>query len=255
MTEPFIDTDERLDTIPGTNLKLIQKIDGTAFAIDTLLLANFIKFNRDMNNAADLGSGSGILAFLIKYRHPELAVTGFELQEELVGLAHRNCALNKHFSGIDFQNLDVRDIPAHILPESCDLVVSNPPYFQMGSGRLPARPGRAMARHELNGTVKDFVETATYLLPYGGRFCVIIPSSRFYEILEYLKEGNFGMKRLQFVIPKEGEKSHLAMIDAERFYNGRHEPMPNITIHMADGSFSQELKDLFSIGLKPYSKS
>lgn len=255
MNEPYIDTDERLDTIPGTNLKLIQKIDGTAFAIDTLLLANFVKFNKDMNTAADLGSGSGILAFLLKYRHPALQLTGFELQESFIELAGRNCLLNRQFSDVNFEQMDVRDIPARILPESYDLVVSNPPYFQAGSGRLPTRPGRAMARHELNGTIKDFVESATYLLPYSGRFCLIIPSSRFYEVVEYLKEGNFGLKRLQFVMPKEGEKSHLSLIDAERFYNGKHEPLPNITIHMADGSFSQELKDLFSIGLKPYSRS
>ncbi|NCB38218.1 MAG: methyltransferase domain-containing protein [Erysipelotrichia bacterium] len=254
MSEPFIDTDERLDTVPGTNLSLIQKIDGTAFAIDTLLLANFVKFNADMTNAADLGSGSGILAFLLKYRNPALQITGFELQENFIDLAHRNLQLNKQFADVNFEQMDVREIPARILPESYDLVVSNPPYFQAGSGRLPARPGRAMARHELNGTVKDFVEAATYLLPYGGRFCLIIPSGRFYEIIDYLKAGNFGLKRLQFVMPKEGEKSHLVMIEAERFYNGHHEPMPNIIIHMADNSFSNELQTLFSAGLKSYTR-
>ncbi|MBU1108975.1 MAG: methyltransferase [Candidatus Riflebacteria bacterium] len=252
MQQPFIDVDERLDTIPGTDLKLIQKIDGTAFAIDTLLLANFVKFSADMNSAADLGAGSGILAFLIKYRHTGLQLTGFELQENLFELSQRNCKLNQHFSGISFEQIDVRDIPAHILPESYDLVVSNPPYFQAGSGRLPTRPGRASARHELNGTLKDFVEAASYLLPYGGRFCIIIPSSRFYEVLEYLKPCNFGLKRLQFVLPKEGEQSHLALIEAERFFNGKHQPLPNITIHMADNAFSPEMSQLFSVGLKKY---
>ncbi len=252
MNQPFIDTDERLDTIPGTPLSLIQKIDGTAFAIDTLLLANFVKFRPDMNSAADLGSGSGILAFLIKYRNPALALTGFELQEEFIDLANRNLQLNGQFNDVSFSLMDVRDIPARILPESFDLVVSNPPYFQMGSGRLPTRPGRAMARHEMNGTIKDFVEAATYMLPYGGRCCMIIPTSRFYEVVEYLKAGNFGLRRLQFVMPKEGEKSHLAMLEAERFFNGKHEPLPNIIIHMADNSFGPELKQLFSVGLKIY---
>lgn len=254
MNEPLIDTDERLDVITGTNFKLIQKIDGTAFSVDTMLLANFVKFSPDMHTVADLGSGSGILAFLLKYRHPALQITGFELQEGFIDLAHRNIQLNKQFADINFEEMDVRDIPARILPESFDLVVSNPPYFQIGNGRLPTRPGRAMARHELNGTVKDFVEAATYMLPYGGRFCLISPSSRFYEIVEYLKAGNFGLKRLQFVIPKEGEKSHLVMIEAERFYNGRHEALPNITIHMADNSLCPELKILFSVGLKPYTR-
>jgi tRNA1(Val) A37 N6-methylase TrmN6 len=250
MKDIFIDTDERLDTVPGTSLSLIQKIDGTAFAIDTLLLANFVRFNPDMNFAADLGAGSGILSFLIKYRNPKLQVTGIEVQQSFHELSLRNIELNKRFSDIAFSHLDVRDVPAHLLPESFDLVVSNPPYFPMGNGRLPQRPGRAMARHELNGTLKDFVEAATYLLPYGGKFCLIIPSSRFYEVIEYLKAGNLGLKRAQFIIPKEGEKSHLSLIEAEKFFNGKHEPMPNITNHLADGSFSDELKHLFTAGLK-----
>ena len=246
----FVDVDERLDTVAGTNLELIQKIDGTAFAIDTLLLANFVRFTTDMSFAADLGAGSGILSFLIKYRNPALQVTGFEIQESCYQLSKRNVELNSQFDGINFENMDVRDIPSRILPETYDLVVSNPPYFPKGNGRLPQRISRATARHELNGTLNDFIQAAVYMLPYGGRFCLVIPSSRFYETADCLKGCNMGLRRLQFVHPKENEQSHLVLIESERFYNGRHEAMPAITIHMADGSFSPEMNHLFTAGLK-----
>lgn len=245
-----LDTDERFDTIPGTDFSLIQKIDGTAFSIDTLLLANFIDFTADVSKIADLGSGSGILAFLLKYRNMKAEVTGFELQKEFYDLACRNLKINIQFSDVCFENTDVRDIPARILPESFDMVVSNPPYFPAGSGRIPEKPGRAIARHELNGTLRDFVESASYMLPYGGRFCAVIPTSRFYEITEYFKTVNFGLRRLQFVIPKEGEKSHLALLEADKFYNGKHIPMADIIIHHADGAYSEDLKRIFSVGLK-----
>ncbi|MCK9456299.1 MAG: methyltransferase [Candidatus Riflebacteria bacterium] len=245
-----IDTDERIDTIPGTDFSLIQKIDGTAFSIDTLLLADFIDFPVNLLNIADLGSGSGILAFLMKYRNEKSAVTGFEIQKEFYELACRNIQMNPQFSSVYFENTDVRDIPSRVLPESFDLVVSNPPYFPANSGRIPEKPGRAIARHELNGKLKDFVEAAAYMLPYGGRFCVVIPSIRFYEIDKYLKAADFGIKRLRFVIPKEGEKSHLVLIEADKFYSGKHESMPDITIHHADGSYGEELKEIFSVGLK-----
>lgn len=253
MTQPFIDLDERIDTIPGTDFSLIQKIDGTAFSIDTLLLADFVSFSPDMMSAADLGSGSGILAFLLKYRNKSLQVTGFELQEEFINLAKRNLELNSQFNDVFFENMDVREIPSRILPEAYDLVVSNPPYFQLGCGRLPAKTTRAQARHELNGTVKDFVEAASYMLPYGGRFCVIIPTSRHDEICKYLKDSNFGLKRKRFIIPKENEQPHLVMIEAERFYSGDCLIMPAATIHKLDNSFSDELKALFASGLKVYS--
>ena len=253
MTAPFIDVDERLDTIPGTDFSLIQKIDGTAFSIDTLLLASFVQFTPEMMNAADLGSGSGILAFLLKYRNTALQITGFELQKDFYELSNRNLELNKQFDGLFFESMDVRDIPARILPESYDLVVSNPPYFQLGNGRLPANPARAQARHELNGTVFNFVEAASYLLPYGGRFCVVIPTSRHDEICSYMAACKFGIKRKEYIIPKENEEPHLVMLEGEKFFGGECEIMAPITIHKKDNSFSDELQVLFSAGLKKYS--
>ena len=253
MTTPFIDVDERLDTIPGTDFSLIQKIDGTAFSIDTLLLANFVQFTPEMIPVADLGSGSGILSFLLKYRNKDLQITGFEVQTEFYNLSKRNLELNKNFEGLSFEAMDIRDVPSRILPESFDLVVSNPPYFQVGNGRLPANPARAQARHELNGTVLNFIESASYMLSYGGRFCMIIPTSRHDEIINHLKVCRFGIKREEFIVPKENEQPHLVMIEAEKFYNGKVESMPPITIHKKDNSYSDELQKLFMAGLKKYS--
>ncbi len=253
MTEPFIDVDERLDTIPGTDFSLIQKIDGTAFSIDTLLLADFVQFTPEMITAADLGSGSGILTFLLKYRNKDLQITGFELQKEFHELSNRNLKINNKFKGVFFESMDVRDIPSRILPESFDLIVSNPPYFQLGNGRLPVNRARAQARHELNGTVLNFVEAASYMLSYGGRFCLIIPVSRNDEISKYMVDCKFGIRRKKFIIPKEGENPHLVMLEGEKFYGGNTETLPSITIHKKDNSFSDELQILFSAGLKIYS--
>lgn len=251
MDEIFIDTDERLDQVAGTELRLIQKIDGTAFAIDTLLLAHFVTIGDQVQRVADLGSGSGVLAFLLKYREPRLQVVGFEIQEEFHQLALRNLALNREMADLSFEQMDVRDIPARILPESFDLVIANPPYYPLGTGHLPDRPGRAMARHELAGTLADFIESAAWLAPYGARLAMVLPSGRFYEALGFLKGVQFGLKRVRFVIPKEGQPSHLALLEAERFFNGTHQALPNLVIHLADGRFSDEMNRLFQVGLRP----
>lgn len=252
MTTPFVDFDERIDTIPGTDFSLIQKIDGTAFSIDSLLLSSFVQFTPEMISAADLGTGSGIIAFLLKYRNMSLEVSGFELQKDFIELAKRNAELNSQFTGMNFELMDVREIPARILPETFDLVVSNPPYFQLGNGRLPSNMARAQQRHELNGTVKNFVEAASYMLSYGGRFCLIIPTSRHDEICKYMSECNFGIKRKEFIIPKENEEPHLVMLEGEKFYSGETEILAPITIHKADNSFSDELQSIFTAGLKKY---
>ncbi len=244
----FVDKDERLDTVVGTTFSLIQKIDGTAFSIDTLLLANFIAFGSE-KSVADLGSGSGILSFLVKYRNPGVSVTGFELQPEFYELSLRNLKLNPSFSFMSFENQDIRDIPARFFPETFDMVVSNPPYFPAGSGRIPEKASRAYARHELNGTLEDFIEAGSYLLSYGGSFYLVIPSSRFEESLKGFRSLDLGLKRVQFVIPKEGEKAHLVLLEAEKFYNGDHKELDSITIHLSNGDYGDKVKKIFSQGL------
>lgn len=247
----FVDTDERLDTVVGTtDLKLIQKIDGTAFAVDTVLLADFIPLPSLHGRIADLGSGSGILAFLLKYRNPEVEVVGVEILEEFYHLAMRNLVLNPKMRGVTFERVDVREVPARFLPETFDMVVANPPYYQLGTGRIPERQARAIARHEISGTLKDFIEAASYLVSYGAKFFLIIPSGRFYEAQEALKTANFGIRRLRFIKPKEGQPAHLALVESEKFYNGPHEPVPELTIHLADGKVSPEVDEIFKTGLK-----
>jgi len=79
---------------------------------------------------------------------------------------------------------------------------------------------------------------------------MVIPAKRFYEVSEVMKNLNFGMRRLQFVIPKEGTEAHLCLIDAERFYNGPHDPIPTLTIHQQDGRLTQEVDLILTGGLQ-----
>ena len=248
--EVFVDIDERLDFINCADIRLIQKIDGTAYAIDTILLADFVILEGFAGRVMDLGSGNGILSFLIKFRKPEIQITGLELSEEFIRLSNRNLDLNEKISGIIFENGDVRDVPAKFLPDSFEMVVSNPPYYPLGTGKLPTSPGKAMARHEVAGTLNDFIEAAAYLLPYGSKLNMVIQSNRFFEASKMLKAANLGLRRLQFVKPKEDEPSHLALFEAERFYNGPHQPLPDLVIRKSNGDFSEPLEALFRLGLK-----
>jgi len=249
--EPVLDVDERLDTLVGTRFRLIQKIDGTAFAIDTILLAQFATLPKQGGRVADLGSGSGVLSFMLKQRRPALEIVGFEIQPEFHALACRNLTLNAPLSGVSFECVDVREIPSRILPESFDLVVANPPYYPAGSGRLPPKETRAQARHELAGTLADFIEAANYLVPYGSRCALVIPAGRFYEAHEILKRTQMGIRRLRFIHPKDGQPAHLVLIEAERFYNGKHEALPPLEIRRADGEFAPEIDAILKKGFQP----
>ncbi len=50
-----------------------------------------------------------------------------------------------------------------------DVVITNPPFYLLGSGRINPDSQDAAARHELLGTLQDFVSAAAYLLKNGGK--------------------------------------------------------------------------------------
>ncbi|KKW34587.1 MAG: Methyltransferase, partial [Candidatus Giovannonibacteria bacterium GW2011_GWA2_53_7] len=78
---------------------------------------------------------------------------------------------------------DVRDIRKLFPAHSFDVVVSNPPYRKAASGRINPVPEKALARHELMGTVKDFLQAAGYVLRLAGRAFFIYPATRMAELV------------------------------------------------------------------------
>jgi tRNA1Val (adenine37-N6)-methyltransferase len=60
---------------------------------------------------------------------------------------------------------------------------------------------KAIARHEIEGTLEDLVFTASYLLPPKGRCYLIFPALRTVDLLVALRTRGLEPKRLQFVYP------------------------------------------------------
>ena len=78
---------------------------------------------------------------------------------------------------------DIRQIDAVLPRGEFNIVVSNPPYYQRGAGRLPPSKEKAVARHEINVQLDEIVSAAAQLLCTRGAFYVIYIPSRLDELL------------------------------------------------------------------------
>jgi len=58
------------------------------------------------------------------------------------------------------------------------MVIFNPPYRKLNSGRINPHPEKAIARHEIIGSLKDFLKAAQYLLKPAGKVFTIYPAKR-----------------------------------------------------------------------------
>ena len=77
----------------------------------------------DAPRVLDIGTGSGAIALAIAHEHPGACVTGVDVSEDALALAHENAARLE----LDVE-LERRDLFDGLPGGPWDLVVSNPPY-------------------------------------------------------------------------------------------------------------------------------
>ncbi|HOG16038.1 MAG TPA: tRNA1(Val) (adenine(37)-N6)-methyltransferase [Syntrophales bacterium] len=243
-TGPEIREGEVLDVLLDGRLKVLQKKRGYRFSVDALLLAHFVRLRRG-DRLADLGTGCGVLPLLLAGRRPGVRAVGVELQAELADLARRNVVLNDLAGRIEIVPGDVRNI-GFLLPRgSFDAVVSNPPYRRVRSGRINPDGEKAAARHEIRGTIEDFVRAARFLLKPDGRAFFIYAAVRSVEILARMRAAGIEPKRLRLVHDDRDVPGAFALIEGRRGGGEGLKVEPPLFLREG-GGYTEETKRLFA---------
>ena len=205
--------DETLDTFFNRSIRVLQKKRGYRFSIDAILLGQFSKIIKN-EKVIDLGTGCGILLLLLSHQTKAHSFVGVEIQEELAELAKRNVLLNHLEDRISILQNDFRKLRTVFPAESFDVVLSNPPYRKYRTGRVNPTLEKAIARHEIQGTLEDLVSIASYLLPPKGRCYLIFPAPRTVDLLLALRNQRLEPKRLQFVHPRLHEDANFILAES-----------------------------------------
>lgn len=207
--------EETLDDLRLGGLKIIQARAGYRFSLDPILLCGFVD-RQGVEAAVDLGTGSGVIPLILARTSVVNRIVGVELQPGLADRARRSVGLNGLGERIEIVEGDLRQLPRALGIGSFDLVLSNPPFRQGGSGRIAPNGERAAARHELAGGLEDFLKTAALLLRPGGRCCLIYLAERLTDLLVELRRAGLEPKRLRTVQSREGEGPRLVLVEARK---------------------------------------
>ncbi len=206
---------ETLDELSIGGLKLYQAEKGYRFSLDPVLLAHFAQL-RAGERIVDLGTGSGVIPLLLARLSAATELVGVELQPQMAERAERNVALNDLQERVQILHGDLRQIRQLLPVASADLVVTNPPYRPLGSGRISPADERAKARHEIAGGLQDFIAAASWLLKNGGRFATIYLAERLPELLSQLLVCGIEPKRLRMVHPRRQEPARMVLIEGRK---------------------------------------
>lgn len=228
---------------PG-GLRFVYDDESFRPGTDTFLLSSLPRLKPGMR-VCDLGCGAGLLGLLLLQRQPELSVTGVDIHEAAVRLAEKAAAENGLTGRLAFHCGDLRNIRALFSTGSFDLVACNPPYYPPASGRLAENGALRTARAEISCTLKDVCAAASYLLRWGGAFCLVHKPERLTDLLCALRAAAMEPKRLRFVHQTAGAAPSLVLLE------GRRGGKPGLTVEAPlilrnnDGSPTAELDAIY----------
>lgn len=211
----LIMTGERLDDLQLDGLSIIQDPAGFCFGIDAVLLSDFAKAKTGAH-IVDLGTGNGILPLLLSAKTKAAKITAFEIQPRAADMARRSVAFNGLEDRIQIVTDDLRRASEYLNKSSVDVVVTNPPYIAGGGGLVNPKDAKAIARHEIHGSLEEVVKTAASLLKPGGAFYMVHRPQRLADIMLWMRQCKLEPKALRFVHPKPGQPPNILLIKGVR---------------------------------------
>lgn len=171
----------------------------TKFVVDTIL-------NETADNpksVLELGSGNGIISIMLAHYRICWQITGIDIQPHLVDLANKNSLLaevNAAFLPFDLKTYNSK----------FDLVIANPPFYEINKGKISPNEERAVSRHEVECTMIDVLKCAKRNMK--EKAFIIYPGSRFEELKKNVKKVDLKIAA-KFILNAENSKDNgLSML-------------------------------------------
>ena len=236
--------DERIDDLERRGYRIIQNRKKFCFGIDAAFLAWFARISPG-EQAADLGTGTGIVPLLMDARNACGQYTGLEIMEGMAEMAARSVQLNRAEDHIRIVTGDLKEASA-LLGKGCfDVVTSNPPYMPVNHGLQNPDPEKAAARHEILCTLDDVIREAALLLKPLGRLYPVHRPARLPGILERMSTYKLAPSRLLFVHPFADKEANMVLIEAVRNAGAECRMEKPLIVYQAEGVYTDEIYDIY----------
>lgn len=189
---------EQIEDLLCNGLKIIQRRGVFRFGTDAVLLANNSVVPRGAK-VLDIGTGTAIIPLLLSAKTDAFHLTGIEIQPDMAEMAGRSIMLNGLEDKIDIVCENICDAVTVFGKASFDVIVTNPPYKRSGSGIQNLSDSKTIARHEIAGTLEDFIRVSADLLKPRGHFNMICRPERLCDTIEAMRKYKIEPKELTMV--------------------------------------------------------
>jgi len=227
---------ERRDFFPRG---LVQPEGGYRFSMDSLLLACFATPGR-RHVGLDIGCGCGAVGIGMLLRRPDLKITGIELDQAAAMAAEEN-RVGLHL--IDKLTIERGDVSTWRPEKVVDFVVSNPPFRELGRGRVSQGDERKAARFEGDADFAAFARCAAVALKTKGKFAFVHLPERLPEIMAGLAKAKLEPKRMRLVYGRAGEVAKMVLMETVKAGGSGLKVEPPLVLHEGDGRDTRLTKE------------
>ncbi|WP_374440831.1 tRNA1(Val) (adenine(37)-N6)-methyltransferase [Epilithonimonas sp.] len=182
----------------------------------------------------EVGTGTGIIALMLAQRNPEAKILAIDINTEAVKISQNNFSQSVFSPRLksrlqDFKQSDTK--------EQFDLILSNPPYFEVSSSEKDI-----LARQRLELDFSDLIQKASELLSAEGLFSVIIPIESEKQFTQLCNESLLFLQRK--VIIKGIETAEPKRVVLEYCFRKSEAIIENFVIEKSPRVYSDEYLEL-----------
>lgn len=189
-----------------------------------------------LQRVLDIGTGTGLLALMLKQREPSCEVYAIEIDEKAAACARFNIAQSP------WQNIALyqQDINQFFEQDNLDLVISNPPYFV---NSLPNTDNaKRLARHTDSLSFSQLIESWQRLGNKMSRLAVILPKNEAAQLQQLAcQSGAYLWRECQVNTTPTKSVSRVLM---EFGWQAQAIQKENLTIHNESNDYSEAYKTL-----------
>jgi tRNA1(Val) A37 N6-methylase TrmN6 len=232
------------DLLLGGRVHLAQPAKGHRAGTDAVLLAASAPV-RPGDVVMDVGAATGAAGLMVAAREREGRFVFVERDPALADLCRRNCrenAVQGEIAVADVLDRASRHA-AGLMPESADLVLTNPPFLEEGQSRISPDPGRAAAHALPAGGLEAWLKACMELLKPKGRLVVIHRADRLAECLQISGKW-LGSMELRFVHSTGSRPAIRLLLSGVKGSRAPLSVLPAVILNGPDGRFTPEAEAL-----------
>ncbi|MBL0942056.1 MAG: methyltransferase [Alphaproteobacteria bacterium] len=235
-----------LNKLLNGRISILQPQEGYRTAIDPIFLAATLK-PHPQDHVLEVGAGVGTAMLCLASRVSDCYITGLELQSELVDLGIKNILNNKFEKHLKLIQGDLLTPPASLMTGRFNHVMANPPYLAGNLASASRHSGKALAHHEGNVSLKDWIDFCLKMLIPKGSITLIHRADRLDSILAALN-GKVGEITVFPLWPKQNKPAKRILIQGRKGISSPSCLEQGMILHQEDGRYTTQAEAILRYG-------